>query len=484
MRSYRFGLLLALITQLMLSGCMMGPNFSKPRGTPPKAYASHAYAKKTVTTADPFGQAQHFITEKKLPKAWWTLFHSKPLNKLIAASLKNNPDVAGAKAALKSSLEAVYAQRGAFYPYVGLSMIPSDQQTAGVMQSNLANNTYLYSLYTGQLFVSYTFDVFGAIKRQAESLLAQAEFQRFELEATYLTLTTNVVNAAIQQASAREKIKVTQQIIASQKQLLTIYQQRHTAGDASQADIAMQQAALAATEATLPPLTTQFELQRDLLTALAGQYPDNAETPTFRFTDLTLPTEIPLALPSHLVEHRPDIRAVEAQLHAANALIGIAVANRLPNVTLGVTNLGVTTTSLSRLFAPNTHFWDVAGIITQPIFDAGTLMHKQRIAEANYLQAATLYRATVINAFQSVADALKTLYQDALALHAASDALRAARKSLTIARNQLQGGDVSSTYVLQNELLYQQAKLNLVQAQTNRLADTVALFQALGGGWC
>ena len=224
-------------------------------------------------------------------------------------------------------------------------------------------------------------------------------------------------------------------------------------------------------------------LQRDLLNALTGRFPDDKLTPTFTLDSLQLPTELPIALPSCLIEQRPDIRAAEEQMHAANALIGVAVANRLPNVTIGFTNAGAAATTLSSLFQPDTLFWSLAGIVTQPIFDGGTLLHKQRYAQAMYEQAAAQYRLTVINAFQNVSDTLKSIRLDAMALNVANKAEKAALKGLKIARRQLASGDASALLVLTNEQLYQQARVNLIQAQANRLSDTVALFQALGGGW-
>ena len=254
-------------------------------------------------------------------------------------------------------------------------------------------------------------------------------------------------------------------------------------GDVRIADVATQEANLAAVEATLPPLEKQMALQHDLLNALTGRVPDDKRTPAFYFNDIALPTNLPISLPSTLLEHRPDIRAAEEQMRSANALLGVATANRLPNLTLGLTNLGEAATSLPLLFTPNSNFWAMTGIIAQPVFDAGRLLHQQRAARDYYVQAAALYRSTIINAFQNVADTLKAIHFDALALKAAYNAERAAYKSLNIVRQQQLLGDTNIITVILSEQLYQQARLGLVQAQTNRLTDTVALFQALGGGW-
>ena len=477
------GGLVALFNLLLLGGCAVGPNYQRPMAELPKAYTSKSLGSKTMATPAKFGQSQQFVANQDIPAEWWKLFHSKSLNTLIMEALVHNPNVGAAQAALRASLETAYAQRGALYPFIGLSFMPSKQQTAGVLQSLLADNAYNFSLYTGQVYVSYTLDVFGGTRRQIESLVAQAEFQRLQLEATYLTLSTNVVNAAIQEAALRAQISATQRIIKSQTNILTIFQKRLKLGDATLSDIATQEAALAASEATLPPLEKQLALQRNLLNALTGRFPDDERTPEFKISDLQLPTELPISIPSTLVEHRPDIRAAEEQMHSANALIGVAVANRLPNVTIGFTNAGTSALNLAALLRQDTLFWSLAGIIAQPIFDGGTLRHRQRIAKAQYEETAALYRLTVINAFQNVADTLKAIKSDAIALRTAHKAEKAAFKNFTISHRQLALGDSSSLNILVNEQLYQQAKLNVIQAEANRLSDSVALFQALGGGW-
>lgn len=464
----------------LLCNCAVGPNYKRPETPSPQTYTS---SNQTSATNTHFGKSQIFIPHQDVPKDWWKLFHSKSMNALIEESFTHNPSVGAAEEALRAALENVYAAQGAFYPSIGLSLSPTTQQTAKILTSYLASNKYIYPLYTGQVFVSYTADVFGGIRRQVASLKAQATFQALQLEATYLTLAANVANTAIQEAALHEEISATKTLIASQKRIVAIYQQQLHLGNTAIADLATQEAALAAAEATLPPLEKQLAIIRDALNALIGRLPDDKKTPSINLSSLHLPTHLPLSLPSALLEHRPDIRAAEEQMHAANELIGVAIANRLPNVSIGSTNGGYTATSLSTLFLPETQFWALAGIITHPIFEGGTLMHRQRLAEASYRQAANLYRTTVINAFQNVADALNAIKYDAIALQSANKAKRAAFKSLMISRRQLSLGDSSQLTLLINEQQYQQGMLNLIQAQANRLSDTVALFQALGGGW-
>jgi NodT family efflux transporter outer membrane factor (OMF) lipoprotein len=467
----------------MLAGCAAGPDYARPALPLPASYVAEPFDAATTANDAKLGEAQHFVAQRDIPGQWWELFHSQPLNALVEASLKQNPNVDAAQAALRGAMESVYAQQGFFYPSVDAGFSPTRQKVAQTLASGAASGASYYNLYTAQVSVSYTADVFGANRRQVESLKAQAESQRFQLEATYLTLTANVVGAAIQEAGLRGQIEATKEIIDSQHKLMTIFERQFKLGQVAEADVTAQEASLAVAEAALPPLEKQLTIQRDLLNALAGRFPSESTTATFELDSLQLPTELPLSLPSTLVEHRPDVRAAEEQLHAASAEIGVAAANRLPNITLGITSYGSAALTLADLFKSGTGFWQLAGGIAQPVFDGGTLKHREGAARAAYDQAAAQYRATVLNAFQNVADSLQAIRSDAVALGAADKAERAAGKSLAIARRQLEAGDISTLTLLGSEQTYQQARLNLVQAQAGRLADTVALFQSLGGGW-
>ena len=466
-----------------LAGCAAGPDYKRPVAPLPAAYATEANGAGPASPGIKLGQGQQFVPARDIPLQWWKLFQSPALNQLVEASLKQNPNVDAAQAALRAAQENVAAQRGFFYPSVDAGFAPSRQKVAGTLASPASSGASYFNLYTAQVSVSYTADVFGANRRQVESLQAQADSQRFQLEATYLTLSANVVAAAIQEAALRGQIAATKEIIADQARLMRMFERQLELGQLAKADVAAQEATLAAAEASLPPLEKQLALQRDLLKVLAGRFPSDDTVASFALDDLQLPGELPLSLPSSLVEHRPDVRAAEEQLHAASAAIGVAAANRLPSITLGVNGYGSSALAMSDLFKSGTGFWTLAGGLTQPVFDGGTLKHREAAARAEYDGAAAQYRATVLNAFQNVADALQAIQSDAQALRAAAKAERAADTSLAIARRQLELGDISPLTLLSSEQAYQQAHLNLVQAQANRLADTVALFQALGGGW-
>jgi NodT family efflux transporter outer membrane factor (OMF) lipoprotein len=466
----------------LAGGCAVGPDFKTPDAPDVQGYAKEPLAISTASAKVGGGEAQRFVDDLDIPAQWWTLFHSEPLNALIEDALTHNADLKSAQAALKVAQENYYAQQGVYYPSVNANFNPTRNKNAVQPSPTLATYEPYFNLYTAQVSVSYVLDVFGGNRRQVETLEAQRDSQKFQLEATYLTLTSNVVAAAVQEASLRGQISATEDIISAYREALDIYRRRLALGDVAGADVAAQEAALAQAETALPNLRKQLAQQRDLLTALAGRLPSDEIGQTFDLAALTLPQDLPVTLPSKLVEQRPDIKSAEGQLHAASAQVGVAIANMLPEITLSG-NIGTTATQANQLFLPGNGFWTLAGDFAQPIFQGGELLHKTRAARANLEEAAAQYRSTVITAFQNVADTLRALQNDADAVQANLRAEQAAAASLAIARKQLELGDTSYLALLNAELTYQQAVINLIQARANRYADTAALFQALGGGW-
>jgi len=473
---------LALAVCLALGGCMVGPDYKRPTAPQAKEYAPTPMPRSTESADVKGGETQKLVQSMDIPGQWWTLFHSEQLNTLIDDALKHNADVEAAHESLKVTWEAVYAQRGVYFPQINASVNPTRQDVAKDLASPAASGASLYNLTTAQVSVSYVLDLWGGNRRQVESLAAQANAQRYQLEATYLTLTSNLVNAAIQEASLRGQIDTTNQVIDAQTKILDTLQKQRALGDVSESVVAVQVTALEQSKASLPPLEKQLAQQRDLLATLTGRTPDQAIDARFDLDALQLPTELPLSLPAQLVEQRPDVRAAEEQLHSASADVGVAIANRLPNVQIDAA-FGRASEKASQLFDAGNGFWNLGATVTQPLFDGGTLKHKQRGAEAAYRQAAAEYRSTVLQAVQNVADTLHAIDADARALAAAQRAERAAAQSLEIAKKQLALGDLSESAMLNIELAWQQTAIALVQARAARYADTVALFQALGGGW-
>ena len=482
-RSGRSSARRGLAALLLLAGCAVGPDFHRPAPPAADRLTPEPLPAETAAADVPGGAAQRFVADRDIPGQWWTLFGSEPLNALIAQALSANADLAAAQAALRVAQENIAAQRGAFWPSIDANFSPSRQKNpTGSVAPTAATGVPIFSLYTAQVSVSYVPDVFGGTRRQLESLAAQGDAQRFQLAATYVTLTANIVAAAVQEASLRAQIAATEDIVGIESELLALLRRQSALGQIAQADVVAQQAALAQTEQSLYPLRKQLAQERDLLAALVGRFPADAPGEPFELATLRLPEELPVSLPAKLVEQRPDVRAAEANLQAASAQVGVAVANRLPNITLSASD-GTTATSLGGLFSPGTGFWSLAASLTQPVFAGGTLLHRQRAAEAAYDQAAAQYRGAVLTAFQNVADTLRALAIDADALQAAVRAERAAADSLGIARRRVELGQASYLSLLNAQQTYQQARITLVQAEASRFADTAALFQALGGGW-
>jgi NodT family efflux transporter outer membrane factor (OMF) lipoprotein len=465
----------------LAAGCAVGPDFKIPIAPQipltPKPLKAPGLAG---------GETQRFAHGIDMPGAWWMLFRSRSLNNLIERALRDNYDLKTAQAALRVAHANVQAQRGAFFPTINASYLPSRQKAATAEDLSPPTNsgTPYFTLHTAQLTIAYVADVFGGIRRQVESLEATAQVQRLALEATYLTLTSNIALAAVQEASIRGQIDATQKIIKIEKELLALLWRQLEAGQVSEVDVAAQEAALAQAEQALPPLQKALAVQRDLLTALSGHFAAEGLPERFDFASLHLPKELPVSVSSRVVEQRPDIRAAEASLHSAMALVGVATAARLPQFSLSG-NAGRTAMQFPHLFspAPQFLFWTIAGNVTQTIFDGFTLEQRQRAAEAGWDQAASMYCSTVVTAFQNVADALQTVELDGDALRAAIAAERAADKSLRLTREQLELGQVSALQLLNAQQVYLTALINVVVAKANRYADTIALFQALGGGW-
>jgi NodT family efflux transporter outer membrane factor (OMF) lipoprotein len=474
----------AILTAGLLSACAVGPNFKPPEAPRDAAFAAPGQIAPETTTAPlPGGQAQRFVDGLDIPGQWWTLFQSAQLNALIERALKNSPTLQSAQAALRQANENVAAQRGSYYPSVS-GTVQSERQKGSGASFGIPGfpASYFYNLQTASVSVSYTLDAFGGIRRQVEALQAQAEYEQFALEASYLTLTANIVTAAINEASLRAQISATEDIARSQQQQLDITQRRVAAGGASRADVLQQLSTLQATLATLPSLRSQLAQQRNQLAAYMGALPADYNGDGFNLDTLNIPQELPVSLPSKFVEQRPDVREYSALLHQATAQIGVATANMLPQITLSG-SYGQDASKWANIFSPSSNVYSLIGSITQPIFKGGQLLHQRRAAVAAAQEAAANYQATVITAFQNVSNTLYALQGDADTLAAQTTAERTAADSLALVQAQYKSGGASYLQVLSSEQTYQNAAVSLVKARAQRFADTAALFQALGGGW-
>jgi NodT family efflux transporter outer membrane factor (OMF) lipoprotein len=477
---------LAIAAVAACTACAVGPNFHRPAPPQDVDYGSATAQVTTAAAPGTAGSAQQFIGGMDIPAQWWELFQSAKLNALIEQALKGNPNIDAAHAALRQAHDLYRAQRATLFS-------PTVQGSFGATRAKypietLSNPTSLpqtnpyYNLFTAQLDLSYMPDVFGGSRRALEASRAQVEATRFELIATYVTLSSNVVNTAVQEASLRGQIAATDRLLALQHQLADTVQHQQAIGTASTADLLQQQAAEAQTAATLPPLQKQLGQARDALTALLGRLPAAEPAETFHLEELTLPQALPVSLPSKVIEQRPDVRQAQENLHGASAQVGVALADMLPQFAI-TANTGSAALEIGKLFGPYTGFWTLGASLTQTLFDAGALLYRHRAAEDALDEAAAQYRATVILACQNIADTLRALQADADALRANAEAARAAKASFELVHQQYLNGSVSLIVLLNAEQTYQQAEIARVQAQANRYSDTAGLFQALGGGW-
>jgi NodT family efflux transporter outer membrane factor (OMF) lipoprotein len=469
---------------IFIAGCMAGPNFKPPQAPETDRYTENPMPAKTTSVphSGSAGRAQYFINAADIPAQWWRLYHCPELNALIEEGIANSPNLAAAKARLAEAKQALRVQIGTLlYPTIQGAFSAQRSQISGL---GFGSDTpaSIFNIYNASVTASYNPDVFGGSRRQIESYRAQVDYQREELMAAYLTLTSNIVTTAITVASLEEQIRTTHQLIQIEEQLLSIIEKQVRLGGASGENVFTQQTLLAQTRATLPPLEKNLSQQRNALAVLVGSLPSEAYLPHFDLEALHLPTYLPVSLPSNLILQRPDVRAAEAQLHQASAQIGVATANLLPQFSLPA-SYGYNGSSLGSLFAEQNLVWSYGIKVTQTIFQGGALIAQRRQTIAAFQATFAEYQQTVLQAYQNVADALRAIDTDAQAFKAQKQAEIAARGSMNITQKQFHLGGTSFTALLNAQQQYQQTVLARIQAQALRYTDTAALFQALGGGW-
>lgn len=473
-------LLLTTTTIALLAGCAVGPDFTKPAAPDVKRYTNTDLPARTSSTAGLAGAAQVFVNNGDVPEEWWKQFGSDSLNQLVGQALLSNPDLKAADASLRMAQENFYAERGDILPTVDATGGDVREKFNPAAFGQVGVPSTIFTLYNASVNISYGIDIFGGARRAIEEALAGTNYQRYERQAAYLTLISNVVNAAVQEASLNQQIKETQNIIDIETKQLEVMQKQLALGAIPKSTVLEQEATLAQTQTNLPPLQKQLAQQQNTLAVLAGKFPGNDNSAIFDLGSLKLPEQLPLSLPSKLVEKRPDIRAAEEQLHQASAAIGVATAEMLPKITL-TGSYGTENTQSGALFGPAAEVWSLGAGLTQPIFHGGALLHERRESVAAYDKAAAQYQSTVLLAFKNVADTLRALQYDADGLAAQVNAEAAAKNSLDLAQIQFNAGAISYPQLLDAQRTYQQARIGLVQAQAARFTDTVALYQALGG---
>lgn len=479
--TFRARLSLPLALSFGLAACAVGPDFRVPTAPDEAGYRTDALPRSTVSADMPTGDAQRFLSDTNVPAQWWTTFANNELNRRVEQALASSPSIASAQAALRQADEQTSSARGGLFPSVDASL-GANRQKNPASTTGGGFSASPYTIHNASIQVGYTLDLFGGVRRGIEAQSALADFQRNQLDATYLSLSANVVTTSIREASLRGQIRATEEITDVYQQQLDLVDKQFETGAKSQGDVLFAQSQVATARAQLPALRKALAQTQTQLAVYLGRFPSQTELEALDLDGLTLPRDLPVSLPSSLLRQRPDIRAAEAQLHAASAQVGIATANLYPNISLSA-SYGSQALDSSNLFGASAAAWSLGLNLLQPIFRGGSLRAQKRAAEAGLDKAAADYRLTLLSAFQNVADSLRALELDAEGLASQASAVEATSNSLELTRKQFRDGSVAYLQVLDATRLYQQSRLAVIDARAARLADTAALFASLGGGF-
>jgi len=466
------------VSMAILGGCAVGPNFVRPAPPDTDRYTREPQPKATVA-AD--GRAQHFTPGASITADWWRFFKSTQLDAIVQKAIANNPTLQASKASLRQSQDNMRAGYGMFFPQIQAGLDVSRQQTAPLLQGSETPGT-IFNLVTLSGTISYALDVFGGARRTVESLRAQVDYQRYETEAAYIMLTANVVNTSIARAAYAAQIRATEQLIELENQQLHLTEVQVRTGIAPYANVLSIRGLIAANQALLAPLKQKISQADHLLATLEGVMPSQIILPDTDLTGLSLPVDLPLSLPSDLVNQRPDILSAEAQMHVASANIGVATAAMFPSFSLNGT-YGAAGSSFGNLSSANSRFWSIGPSVTTPVFQGTSLWFVRRAAIDAYHLSQANYRQAVLGAFEQVADSLKALEHDAEALQAQVEAQRATGEAVNLLQVNYRTGMAAYLDVLTADVQFHEATIAYLQAVAQRLQDTVVLFVALGGGW-
>jgi NodT family efflux transporter outer membrane factor (OMF) lipoprotein len=470
------GLLIALACALSLGGCAVGPNFAQPMAPGSARYTRNTLRAEEASHGD---NVQHIALGMEIEGNWWTLFHSDAIDLVVKQALGNNRSLAASEATLAQAQQLALAQAGGLYPHVDLAAGVGRQQYGDEFLGGFGKIPPFTYFAVGPA-VNYTLDYTGGIARGVEQQYALAEVEQHRLDAAYLTVTGHAVMQTLAIASVRAQIATVETILAQDRDNLRLVQSAFDNGSVAREDVVSAQSQIANDMTLLPSLRQDLAKARHALSVVLGRAPASELPDDVDLSQIMLPLEVPVSLPSELAHRRPDILAAEARLHAATSAVGVAQSNLYPKIQLSA-SVGQQSLKADQLFDRASTAWSMISGLTAPIFDGGTLRAEKRAAvEAMHASAAT-YEQTVLEAFAQVADLLEGLDHDAEQLDAQDHAQQAAQSSLELARISYKEGNAGVLQVLDAERSYQQARLGYVRAVAQRYLDTVQLFLALGG---
>jgi len=469
--------LAATASVLALSACAtVGPNFKSPDA--PKGAAAAGYA----MAGDAVVSGARLTPETRAAGPWWQALGSPELDAAVREALAANPTVAEANANLQKAQAQLAATRGAQLPQVDAA--------ASVQRERINTQSFGFTgfpsptipLYSIGGTVSYDLDLFGGLKRATEADQARVDRAARQADAAYLTLTGDVALQAMRIASLRGQMAAVQQIIASDRENIEMVRRAQAAGSEARSALSVGVGQLAEDEALLPPLQRDLDAARHQMALLAGKSPAEWTAPDFDLAKLDGSVVVPVSLPSELIRRRPDILAAEAELHAATAEIGVAVANQYPNIRLSA-NLTQAAIKPAELFDYSSSGWNLLAGLTAPIFHGGTLKAERQVAEAEARAAMARYQQTVLRAFVQVSDVLSALGTDQVAIEALGRASAAAEVSARDAQTAYRLGGGTLLQVVDAQRTLSRNRRAYVQAQGQRYADLIQLYTATAADW-
>jgi NodT family efflux transporter outer membrane factor (OMF) lipoprotein len=453
-----------LLLACSLAACAAGPDYVRPVFKNPQQF-KEAEGWKVATPADALDR-----------DGWWALFEDPELDALASRVRISNQNVAAAQAAYEQARAIVREQRSSLFPTVTLS----GGATRSEVDEDSSSQSGSTTRYQAQIGASWEPDVWGRLRRATEGASASLSASAADLASATLSAQGELVTNLLSLRETDAEIELIRATVEGYERALTIAENRYKVGVAPLSDVLSAQTQLYGTQAELESLVRQHSQLEHAIAVLVGELPST-------FTLAALPwkavvPEVPLALPSTLLERRPDIAASERRVAVANAQVGIERSAYFPTLALSAA-YGSTTSSVSDLFDASSLLWSLGLSITETLFDFGARDARGAQVKAAYDQAVANYRQTVLSAFQDVEDQLSAtrVLERQYALRQKTSEVADRNEQLIL--NQYSAGQVSYSEVVTAQASALSARRSLVQAALDRQTTAVALIQALGGGW-
>lgn len=460
-----------LFFPFLLASCVVGPNYQRPDDAMPSKWKEGATAK----------------TEQPLPDEWWKLFGSSRLNGLVAQALASNQDLAGAQARVETSRALIGVKRSEWFPQFNATGSAGIQRlSASSFGSNLppqfgsVSDLLDRESYKAALDMSYELDLWGRVRRAVEGARASARAADESLMTQRLIIAAEVARNYFLLRSFDVQQKVVRETISLREEAVKLQKSRFDGGMANEMDVTRARTEHELARADLASLERQRGSTEHAIAVLCGQPPSSFRVPVD--ATLSAPPRIPAGMPSQLLASRPDVRAAEAELQAANAEIGVAKASFFPVFKL-TGSAGLESVAAKDFLEWENRALSIGPSVSLPVFNGFKLKSNLRAAQSRYDEALAKYRQTILVALREVEDSLLDLQSMARQRNAIEAAMKAADETSRLARVRYEKGLASYFEVVEADRTVLATKLSLAQLDGQRSVSTVLLAKALGGGW-